>query len=191
LKHCSTSMDRCAVMLSLIRRAPTVIIAIAGLLCLNGALIAFGWIALSEAPLSVDPIAGREWTPPDPAMPPSATRHAGVPEPDDPVLRRPIFLPSRKPFEPSAAPPPPRPPPPDPRFVVDGIMLTGGARKAHLRQPHETDGRWHETGQVIDGWVIVQIDAAGIVVEQAEQRLTIRLYPSASPVFRVVRQSTR
>jgi hypothetical protein len=197
LKHSSTSMDRCAVMLSLIRRAPTVIIGIAALLCLNGALITLGGIALSVAPLSVDPIAGSEWTPPDLATPPSATRHAGPLEPDDPVLARPIFLPSRKPFEPPVAqaaitpPAPPRPPPPDPTFVVDGIMLTGGARKAHLRQLQETDGRWYEAGQDIDGWMIVQIDAGGIVVEQAERKLAIRLYSSDSRAFQVVRQSSQ
>jgi hypothetical protein len=180
-------------MLSLIRRASTVIIAVAGLLCLNGALIAFGWIAVSEAPLSVDPIAGREWTPPDPATPPSAARHAGAPEPTDPVLARPIFFPSRKPFEPSIAalPTPPRPPPPDPTFVIDGIMLTSAERKAHVRQLHEIDGRWHQTGEAIDGWMIVQIDAGGIVVEQAERKLAIRLYSSDARAFQVVRQSSQ
>lgn len=181
-------------MLSLIRRAPTVIIGIAALLCLNGALITLGWIALSVAPLSVDPIAGSEWTPPDLATPPSATRHAGAPEPDDLVLARPIFFPSRKPFEPpvaQAAITPPAPPPPDPTFVVDGIMLTGDARKAHLRQPQETDGRWYETRHVIDGWMIVQIDAGGIVVEQAEWKLAIRLYSSDSGAFQVVHQSSQ
>ena len=193
MKHSSTSMDRCAVMLSLIRRAPTVI-AVAGLLCLNGALIAFGWTAVSEAPLSVDPIAGREWTLPDLATPPSATRHAGAPEPNDPVLARPIFSPSRKPFEAplaQAAITPPAPPPPDPTFVVDGIMLTGDARKAHLRQLQETDGRWYETGQVIDGWMIAEIDAGGIVVEQAEWKLAIRLYSSDSRAFQIVHQSSQ
>lgn len=178
-------------MLSLIRRAYPAIIGIAALLCLDAALIGVGWIAVSEEPLGVDPIAGNHWTSPDLTTPPLTTGQDRVPEANDPVLARPIFFQSRKPFEPSAAPPPPRSPPPDPRFVVDGIMLTGGARKAHLRQPHETDGRWHETGQVIDGWMIVQIDAAGIMVEQAEQRLAIRLYPSDSRVFRVIRRSSR
>lgn len=181
-------------MLSLVKRVPPAIVGIAVLLCLDAALIAFGWIAVSEVPLSVDPIAGSGWTSPDLATPPSAAGHARAPELNDPVLARPIFFPSRKPFEPAqaATPPPaaPRPPPPDPVFVVDGIMLTGGARKAHLRQPRETDGRWHQMGQVIDGWTIVQIDTAGIVVEQADRRLAIRLYSSDSGAFRMVRQSS-
>jgi hypothetical protein len=70
-------------------------------------------------------------------------------------------------------------------------MLTGGARKAHLRHPHEIDGQWHETGQVIDGWKIVQIDAAGIVLEQADRRLAMHLYPSDSRAFRMERLSSR
>lgn len=190
-------MDRFAVMLSLVKRARPAIIGIVVLLCLDAALIAFGRMATSDVPLSVDPIAGSSWAPPDLATPPSATAHGRVPELSDPVLARPIFFPARKPFEPpppqAATPPPaaPRPPPPDPGFVVDGIMLTGGARKAHLRQPRETDGRWHKIGQVVDGWTIVQIDAAGIMIEQADRKLAIRLYSSGSGAFRMMRQFSR
>lgn len=186
-------MDRFTVMLSVVKRVRPAIIRIAVLFCLDASLIALGWIAASEAPLGVDPIAERSWASPDLDTPPSATGHARAPEQYDPVLARPIFFPSRKPFEPppaqAATPPPaaPKPPPPDPGFVVDGIMLTSGARKAHLRQPQEIDGRWHETGQVIDGWTIMEIDAAGIVLEQADRRFAIRLYSSDSSAFRVER----
>ena len=97
-------------MLSLIRRASPAIIGIAALLCLDAALIAVGWIAVSEEPLSVDPTAEDHWTSPDLATRPLTTGQDRVPELNDPVLARPIFFQSRKPFEPSAAPPPPRPP---------------------------------------------------------------------------------
>jgi hypothetical protein len=93
----------------------------------------------------------------------------------------------------SATPPPPapKPPPPDPAFLVDGIMLTGATRKAHLRQPQETDGQWYKMGQVIDDWMIVQIDAAGIVVEQADRRFAMGLYASDSAAFGTVSRPYR
>jgi len=187
-------MDRFAVMQSFVKRVPPAIVGITALLCLNAALIGFGWIGASEVAASVDPIAEGSWTSPDLDTPPSATGDARAPEQNDPVLARPIFFPSRKPFEPppaQAGTTPPAPPPPDPRFVVDGIMLTGGARRAHLRQPHESDGGWHKQGQVVDDWTIVQIDAAGIVLEQAGVRFAMRLYSSEPGAFRIVRQSSR
>jgi hypothetical protein len=187
-------MDRLAAMLSVVKGATVAIIGIAALLCANAALIALGWLAASEAPLSFDPVAESSWTAPDLDTPPTAMEHARVPEQDDPVLARPIFFPTRKPFVPppvSEVSAPPKPPPPDPVFVVDGIMLTGGARKVHLRQPQETDGQWYKTGQVIHDWTIVQIDAAGIVLEQADRRFAMRLYLSDSGSFRTVRRSSR
>ena len=81
------------VMLSLIRRAPAVItIGIDGAAgcALNGALITFGWVALSVAAVECRSHCRErvDAAPPDLATPPSATRHAGAPEPDDPVLAR-------------------------------------------------------------------------------------------------------
>jgi hypothetical protein len=190
-------MDRFAVMLLFVKRVPPAIIGIAALFCLNTALIAFGWIAASEVTVMVDPVAEGSWTSPDLDAPPAAPEHARAYEQNDPVLVRPIFFASRKPFEPPPAqaatlpPAAPKPPPPDPTFVVDGIMLTLGARRAHLRQPHEIDGQWHETGQVIDGWKIVQIDTAGIVLEQADRRLAMHLYSFDSHAFRMERLSSR
>jgi hypothetical protein len=187
-------MDRLVAMRSVVKRVPPVIVGIAVLLCIDAALVALGWLAASEPPLSVDPIAESNWASPVLDTPPAATERARAVEQDDPVLARPIFFASRRPFEPPQEvnpPPAPKPPPPDPVFVVDGIMLTGGARKAHLRQPQETDGRWYEMGQVIDDWKIVQIDAAGIVLEQAERRFAMGLYSSHSAAFRTVGRSSR
>jgi len=184
-------------MLLHVKRIPPAIVGIAVLFCLDAALITFGWVAASEVPVRVDPTAEGSWTSLDLDASPATTGHARAPEQNDPVLARPIFFASRKPFEPppaqAATSPPaaPKPPPPDPTFVVDGIMLNGGARKAHLRQPHEIDGEWYGTGHVIDGWKIVQIDAAGIVLEQADRRLALHLYPSDSPAFRMERLSSR
>jgi hypothetical protein len=174
-----------------VKRIPLAIIGIAALACLDAALITLGWIAASDVPVIVDPIAEPSWTPPDLDTPLPGTGHDRAPEQSDPVLARPIFFPSRKPFEPPPLPAAPQPPPPDPTFVVDGIMLTGGARKAHLRQPHEIDGNWRAAGHVIDGWRIAQIDAAGIVLEQADRRLAMHLYPSDSRNLRMERLSSR
>ena len=183
-------------MRSAAKRVPPVIAGIAVLLCTDAALVGLGWLAASEAPLSVDRIAASDWTLPELDAPSTATKHAPTVERDDPVLARPIFFASRKPFEPppvsdTKPPPAPKPPPPDPVFVVDGIMLTSSTRKAHLRQPQETDGQWYKMGQVIDDWTIVQIDAAGIVLEQADRRFAMGLYSSDSGVFRAVRRSVR
>jgi hypothetical protein len=190
-------MARLAVMLPVAKGVPPAIIGIAALLGADAALLGLGWHVASEAPLSVDPVAESRWAPPDLDPRPAAMGPARALEPDDPVLARPIFFPARKPFEPppvsEATPPPapPRPPPPDPVFVADGIMLTGSARKAHLRQPQEIDGQWYTMGQVIDGWTIVQIDAGGIVLEQADRKFEMGLYSDASSAFRKVRRSSR
>jgi hypothetical protein len=186
-------MDRLAVMRSVAKRVP--IVGIAVLLCTDAALVGLGWLAASEAPLSADPITASNWTLPELDTPPTATEGTPAAEQDDPVLARPIFFASRKPFEPppvsDTKPPAPKPPPPDPVFVVDGIMLTSGTSKAHLRQPQEADGQWYKIGQVIDDWTIVQIDAAGIVLEQADRRFAMGLYSSDSGAFRAVRRSAR
>ena len=86
-----TSMGRCIVMLSVGNRIPGAVIGIAVLLCLDAGLVAFGWIAASNAPLSADPIAETSWTSPDVDMASSATEYARAPEENDPVLTRPIF----------------------------------------------------------------------------------------------------
>ena len=137
-----------------------------------------------DPPLGVADVAEIGWTPAYLDPPVAVTEEPLSSEQNDPVLQRPIFFPSRRPFEPPPAqvvatpPPPPKPPPEDPRFVVDGILLSGPSRRAHVRQPHELDGRWHEAGQVIDGWKIVAIDATGIVLEQEDKSFAMYLYAS-------------
>jgi hypothetical protein len=183
-------------MLSVVRGGALAIIGIAALLCANAGLVALGWRTVL-APLEVDGTEEGGRTLPDVEPLRIATRHARATEQDDPVLARPIFFASRKPFEPppvseaTMPPPPPKPPPPDPVFVVDGIILTGGLRKAHIRQPHEVDGQWYEMGRIIDGWAIVQIDQTGVVLSQEGQIFAMHLYSSDTGAFRIVRQSSR
>jgi hypothetical protein len=190
-------MEPFTVMLSAAKRVRPAIIAIAGLLGLDGALIALTWLVATAPPPSVAAVAQGSWTPPDLDPPVAATAEGLSPEQNDPVLQRPIFFASRRPFEPppaevAATPPaPPKPPPADPSFVVDGILLSGSSRRAHLRQPHELDGRWHEAGQVIDGWRIVAIDATGIVLEQEDKSFPMYLYASDASAVPTVGQSAQ
>ena len=187
-------MGRFAIMQRAIKRVHASIAGIAILLCLDAALVALGWIATREGALTDGPAVGENWTPPDFDTLPMA---AGQPIQDNPVLTRPIFFTSRKPFEPpparEAASPPTvsAPPPSDPILLVDGIVLTSRSRKAHVRRPAEVDGRWHEAGQVIDGWTIVEIDAVGILLEQSGRRVPVRLYPTEPRAFRTGRLSPR
>jgi hypothetical protein len=138
-------------------------------------------------------MAERPWIAPSVDAPIASTGTIPEASNDDPTLLRPIFFASRKPFEPPlqrATPPAPtaRPPPSDPALVVDGIVLTGKARRAYLRPPAEADGRWHETGEVIAGWTVAEIDRTGIVLEQADRRFSIQLYPTDLPAFKMERR---
>jgi len=176
------------------KRAPVKIIGVAGLMCLDAALIAYGWMEAADVASIDGPIADGDWTPPPFDAPTPTSGQSAEPARDDPVLARPIFFATRRPFEPPPAPVAAKPPPPplaDPGLVVDGVILAGGARKAHVRRPPDVDGHWHEAGQVIDGWTIAEIDAAGIVLEQAGRRLAIGLYPTDSRAFKVERLPSR
>jgi hypothetical protein len=180
----------------LIEKIPANIIGIAALMCLDAGLIACGSLVISEtAPIDSE-AAGRPWTEPPPDAPIASAGKISEASNDDPALVRPIFFASRKPFEPPpqrATPPAAvaRPPPSDPALVVGGIVLTAKARRAYLRRPAETDGRWHETGQVIDGWTVAEIDRTGIVLEQAGRRLPIPLYPTDLRAFKLERPNSR
>jgi hypothetical protein len=180
-----------------VEQIPFRIIGAAALMCLNAGLIAFGWIAISETTPNDSGSTERPWTAPPLDTPIAQTKRTREVLNDDPTLVRPIFFASRKPFEPppaqAATPPAPaaRPPPSDPTLIVDGIVLTGKARRAYLRRPAETEGRWQEAGQVIDGWTVAEIDRAGIVLERSGRRFPISLYPADSRAFRMERVSSR
>ena len=100
------------------------------------------------------------------------------------VLARPVFEPSRRPF----VPPPPAPAVPPPvaaeqspqpvlDLVVDGILLNGGIRKAHLRKHNEAGGDWQAEGDIIEGWTIAVVADAKVILQRANQRIEIELYP--------------
>ncbi|WP_334503287.1 hypothetical protein [Bradyrhizobium sp. AZCC 1678] len=151
---------------------------------------------ISSEPAAIDSEVERPWIAPPPDAPIASAGKKSEASSDDPTLMRPIFFASRKPFEPPpqrATPPAPtaRPPPIEPTLVVGGIVLTAKARRAYLRRPAEADGRWHETGQVIDGWTVAEIDRTGIVLEQADRRFSIQLYPTDLRAFRLERPSPR
>jgi hypothetical protein len=189
-------MDRFAIMPSIIERIPSRVIGIAALMCLDAGLIAGGSMVISETAPIDNEVAERPWIAPSPDPPIPSTGKTPAASSDDPALMRPIFFASRKPFEPppqtaKAAAPAARPPPSDPALVVGGIVLTAKTRRAYLRRPAEADGRWHEAGQVIDGWSLAEIDHTGIVLEQAGRRFPIQLYPADLRAFKLERPSSR
>jgi len=181
----------------LANRARRPLIAIGALVCLDCALLAFGWATLAGGGPTRVAAAHDGWAPPDFAAPPPASPRPWETEDDEPILARPIFFASRKPFEATAAretapPPPPvvSPPPPDPNFIVDGIVVTAKSRRVFLRRSTDAEGRWHELGQIIDGWTVTEIDAGGVVLERDGRRLPFRMYPTDPRAFRRERLSS-
>src|SRR5262245_44386612 len=194
-KRSSMFTDRCPAMPPPAKHARHPLIAIAALVCLDAGLLACGWAALSGGIPTNDAAAHDNWAPPDFNAPQQASGRLRQAADDEPILARPIFFASRKPFElaaPRATAPPPAvsAPPPDPNLVVDGIVLTGKSRRAHMRRSTEADGRWHEPGQIIDGWTVTDIDASGVVLEQAGRRLPFRMYPTDPRAFKRERLSS-
>ena len=166
----------------LIERVSARVAGAAALLCLDAGLLAFGWATVSQPTQADDAVGLQPWAAPQLDTQAPRADKARLASSDDPILMRPIFFASRRPFErapPQTQAPAPavKPPLPDPTLVVDGIVLTAKLRKAHLRRPTEADGQWHEAGQVVDGWTISEISGAGVVLETAGRQFPILLYP--------------
>jgi hypothetical protein len=166
------------------------LIAMAALACLNAYLVRLGWLAWSIDNSIDGPNADARWSAPSLSLPAEAGATPLSPASHDPILSRPIFYASRRPFEPPAPRETPAQstsaaPPADPVFVVDGIVVTTKLRKARIRRPAEPDGQWHEVGGTIDGWAVVAIDNSGVVIEHDGRRLPIALYPNDPRVFRI------
>jgi hypothetical protein len=180
-----------------VKRISPAIIGIAVLLCIDAVLIVFGFIAVAEDPPADNQSVEGDWAWPSADATPPAVGKARELAQDDPVLMRPIFFTTRKPFEPlppqEAALPPsvPMPPLPGPNIVLDGVILRGGLRQAHLRQSGDAEGQWREVGHVIEGWTLTDIDATSVLLEQAGRQLVIRLYPADPAAFMTKRLSSR
>ena len=103
----------------------------------------------------------------------------------DPVVRRPIFSPSRRPPRPLDTPetkipqaksshaPPPRPRPPPPRFKREryrliGLVATGENGVAFVEVGDSGEIRYLHTGDAIDGWTVQTIGPEGVTVRSAQ-----------------------
>lgn len=168
-------------MLSLVRRLPTAGLVATVLVCGNAALLVAGVDIATrtwEAGISDGRDIGHRSSGPKLAfVSPSPT---DVSKEQDDATRRPMFFASRRPFEPPR-PPPPAPPAaaaiPVPKVIVDGVVIGGEIRKAHLRRQNEAEGQWNELGQTVEGWRVAEIDENGIVLERDGRRAAIGLYP--------------
>ncbi|WFU66683.1 hypothetical protein [Bradyrhizobium brasilense] len=163
--------------------APIVVISTLGLLALDAALIAWLW----QAWTTPVPVAHQAAQPPLlPDMAPATLRDDELPaSPGGSILSRPVFSQPRRPFQPPllqaqpvAAPPQP-PAAVAPDIVVDGILLDGSTRKAHLRKRSGPAGEWRLEGETLDGWTITAITASSVTLSLRDRAFTVELYPSA------------
>jgi hypothetical protein len=107
------------------------------------------------------------------AAAPGELRH---PEPPVPIAyaaiaEHPLFHPSRQPW---VAPPPPAPPaahaaPPPPDYFVSGVVLSGSARSAIVKQSGAAKTMLVSEGDTLGGWTLRRIDATGLHFEAAGQ----------------------
>lgn len=59
-----------------------------------------------------------------------------------------------------------------PRWVLDGVLISEEGKKALL------NGRWYNERDHVNGWQLVQVDTAAVVLKQAGKTQRILLYPS-------------
>lgn len=59
-----------------------------------------------------------------------------------------------------------------PRWTLDGVLISAEGKKALV------NGRWYKEHDHIDGWQLVQVDTAAVVLKQASKTQRILLFPS-------------
>lgn len=156
------------------------------LIALNVGLIGLGWY-IGTAAIAEPPSAPRRASPAAPPPAPQGSIAPGrpdVPGDVDPVLTRPIFYATRRPFVPPpvAVPPPAAalPVAPEPSPTLGGIVLSAGKSKALIRLNPQDDARWIEEGQAAGSWKLVKVEAGRILLGRAGQSLALSLYPAAA-----------
>jgi type II secretory pathway component PulC len=93
------------------------------------------------------------------------------------VLAQPVFFKSRQPFVAiQAKPAAVIAPAPDPGFIVGGVIIRGGVRKAFIYTRDKSVGAWTEVGQKVMGWEVRSVDENDVTVEQQGRSLKVRLY---------------
>jgi hypothetical protein len=158
---------------------PITIIALAAIIGFDVAAAALAWNAL-RMPLPIT--ASTSFSLPVLPLLPATDR--GLPERKNSIaLARPLFSPSRRPFEPPLPQPAPAPivqappPPPIPELIVDGIWLQGTTRRAYLRTKNGEAGDWRAEGDLRDGWRIVSITASNVTIVASGRTVILEMYP--------------
>jgi hypothetical protein len=98
------------------------------------------------------------------------------------TLLRPIFFKSRAPFVAPPPPPPPpqaaipRPPPLDPGFVLGGVTIARGIRKAYLLTKVGPGGTWVSEGENFMGWKVESVSSTSTKLQQQDRTIELELY---------------
>jgi hypothetical protein len=98
------------------------------------------------------------------------------------TLLHPIFFKTRAPFVAPPPPPPPpqaanpRPPPPDPGFVLRGVTIARGIRKAYLMSNAGPGGTWVNEGETFMGWKVESVSGTGTKLQQQDRTIELELY---------------
>lgn len=171
------------------RRYRASLATIAVLIALNTSVGAAAWFRSR----SFDPAPSTSIRPRNPL--PLATRTdifdsrtiATVTPDRDPILVRPMFSPGRRQVQPLVAsvpaPPAPAPVTAPPAFAVDGIVVRGDLRTAHIRIGPADAGRWIQEGTPLADWMLKQVSAYEVTFAKGEKRLVVGLYPESGLRF--------
>lgn len=156
---------------------------------------ATGFLLLACAGLggivALETIEGLPLAPSVTAAAPSAADLPTVPEPAefrpppqdqfDVIAARPLFSPSRRPYE-----PPPEPeaelPEPEPEVVATplelvGVFLADGRRSALLLPENETEASWVREGEELAGWWVERVELDLVELRQRDRLEVVELRP--------------
>jgi hypothetical protein len=106
--------------------------------------------------------------PPIPTPPPIAVVEDSttLPPPPVPVVKIPEVT--------TTVAPPPRIE--DSGISLVGIMVNGNETRTLLKSPQDPAGRWIKSGEIIDGWEVVSIEKALVVLRSGPTLAKLRLY---------------
>lgn len=62
-------------------------------------------------------------------------------------------------------------------FTLKGVLLSDGMARASLYSNTDGDIRWVNRGDAIDGWKLVQVRPANVVLARGDYRTTLALHP--------------
>jgi hypothetical protein len=124
---------------------------------------------------------------------PAASRNSAYPHTE----QRPLFMRTRRPYEPQPPDPEPPPPPiamPQPNLPlpqpetpaapqlerglkVAGVVAVGKTRSALIISASHPQGEWFIEGTAVGGWTVSEIRANTVVLKNGTQIFNLELYP--------------